>query len=231
MQIPIIYEDKHIVIVNKPINMPTQSDPSGDVDLFSALKKQYSKNQYIGLHHRLDRPVGGCVLFTKTKEVNKSIAKQIQNHSIRKYYLCIVCGCPDESKGSIKQYLKKLNTKNKSTITTESDTQGKLAMLDYEVIETISTSSYGTLSLLKIHLKTGRHHQIRVQLSSVNLPILGDNKYNSILKTQNTICLFSHALSVYHPFKKDFISAKTIPDTLATPWNLFSDSLKKQIDS
>lgn len=231
MDIPIIYEDKHLLIVDKPVNMPTQSDPTGDLDLFSALSHQLGKKQYIGLHHRLDRNVGGCILFTKSKEINKSIAKQIQNHSIRKTYLCIVCGAPSDKSGSLTNFLKKLKSKNKSIVTCESDSSSKLAVLDYEVLETLNNDLYGTLSLLKIKLKTGRHHQIRVQLANADLPILGDRKYNTNLNLDSDICLFSHSISVYHAFKKDFVNVSALPNTKNSSWQIFSDIIKKQMGS
>lgn len=239
MPIEILYEDKHILVVNKPSNMPTQSDPTGDMDLLTTLKNQISNSPnkvYLGLHHRLDRPVGGCILFTKTHEINKSIAQQIQKHSIRKTYLCVVCGTPTLKSGQLIHHLKKFSDINMSKVVNSNVSNSKEAILNYECLSTIEHSELGPLSLLKVQLKTGRHHQIRVQLAAVNMPILGDRKYNTNKFAQNfcNIALLSHQLSFYHVFKKDFIQATALPILDSIPWNEFdissSLSKKKQID-
>jgi len=177
----ILYEDKDIVIAEKPVNIPTQADQSGDEDMVSLLKKHYGDDDvYIGLHHRLDRNVGGLLAFAKTKLGNKTLSDQIQNRSIEKNYLAVVCGSPSLKSGELRNYIKKLGSRNVSKVVSKSTHGGKLAVLKYTVLETIETDAFGILSLLKITLETGRHHQIRIQLAHEGVPIVGDSKYNTL---------------------------------------------------
>lgn len=233
MSIKVLYEDKHVIVVSKPANMPTQSDPTGDLDLVNAVKNQLeltssNKKVYLGLHHRLDRPVGGCILFTKTREINKSIGQQIQKHSIRKTYLCVVCGHPNEDNAELTHYLKKLKTVNMSKSVSKDTKDSKEAILEYECLAKTMDPELGPLSLLKVKLKTGRHHQIRVQLSAEELPILGDRKYNTN-KLHQSYCdlsLWSSELSFYHFFNKKIIRVNSTPNLEVFPWNNFKNSLK-----
>ena len=172
--INIIYEDNHLLVVDKPINVPVCEDESKDDDLLNILKQylkeKYNKqgNVYLGLVHRLDRPVGGIMVFAKTSKAASRISKQISNHTFDKTYYAVVKG-KVKTKGTLIDRLTKDNKKNITKI----DNSGKEAILDYELIE-----YKDNLSLVKIKLKTGRSHQIRVQFSSRNHPLYGDQKYN-----------------------------------------------------
>lgn len=227
MELNIIYEDKHILCLEKPQGVPSQSDKTNDEDLMSAaleyLKKK-EENPYLGLIHRLDRPVGGVILYAKTEFANKELSKQVQQRETQKEYMAVVCGKPEDDKAVLEDYLKKLKTINMSKVTTEDDKQGKLAKLEYEALESVETDEYGTLTILKIKLHTGRHHQIRVQLSNARLPIWGDNKYNKVFmkkKEFTHIALWSYKFGLKHPKTKEYKEfTSSLPDTY--PFNQFN---------
>lgn len=207
MDIKILHEDKHIIVAEKPPKVPSQSDKTNDVDMVSLIKghiikKDNVKNPYLGLVHRLDRPVGGLMVFAKTKEANRSLSEQIRIKSLKKVYYAVVCGKPKEEKVTLENFLIKLRTINMSKVVSEDNKNAKKSILEYELIQSVDTEEYGTLSLLKINLMTGRHHQIRVQLSNGGLPIWGDNKYNkTFVKTKKwtQIALYASSLSFKHP--------------------------------
>jgi len=231
MELKILFEDKHILCLEKPQGVPSQSDKTNDEDLMSmALKYMEPKIEkpYLGLIHRLDRPVGGIIIYAKNEFANKELSKQVQLRQTQKEYLTVVCGRPESESGTIEDYLKQLKTINMSKITTKDDKLGKLATLTYKVVETIETEEYGWLSLLKIKLLTGRHHQIRVQLSNVHLPIWGDNKYNKTFvkkKDWTQIALWSYMFGFNHPKTKEYIEFKTLPENIY-PFKLFESMSK-----
>ena len=218
IKLNVLYEDNHIIVVEKPINVLSQGDSTGDLDLLtmvkSYIKKKYNKpgDAYIGLIHRLDRPVGGVMVFARSSKAASRLNKQFNEHSIVKKYLAIVHGKVDES-GTFKDKLLKLN--NGNTIVDES---GKEAILNYKLIKYLEKED---LSLVEIDLGTGRHHQIRVQFSSRGFPIVGDQRYGDLDNEQ--ICLFSYYLEFVHPVKKEVISFKIKPS--GKYWNLFVDNL------
>lgn len=232
MDINIFYEDNHIIVVDKPPKLPCQKDKTEDADLLSILQEKLSKehnikNPYIGLIHRLDRPVGGVILYAKTKFSTSNLSRQVQERSINKEYLAIICGNPEEKSGTLKDYLLKLKTINMSKVVNKDTKGSKEAILDYNIIETIETEEFGPLSLVRINLKTGRHHQIRVQLSHHKMPLWGDTKYNKTFtkrKEWNQIALWSHSLTFNHPKNNKELTFKSIPYN-EYPWNLFNLSL------
>ena len=176
----VIYEDNHMIVVEKPVNIPSQSDKTGDVDLLSIvkqyIKEKYNKpgNVYVGLIHRLDRPVGGVMVFAKTSKAAARLSNQVREKQFQKTYLTIVNGKMEKEKDTLQDYLLKNEKTNMSKVVAEGTKNSKLAILDYEVLKYDKEIN---LSVLKIHLHTGRHHQIRVQLSSRNHSIYGDQKY------------------------------------------------------
>ncbi len=226
MAMKILYEDKHLLCLVKPQGVPCQSDKTNDPDLMSeALEHLRIKQQspYIGLVHRLDRPVGGVILFSKTEFMNRELSKQIQQRQTTKEYLVVVCGKPEAEHACLEDYLKKLRTVNMSKVTTKEDKQGKLAKLEYITLSSIETEAYETLTLQKIKLLTGRHHQIRVQLSQAGLPIWGDNKYNRefVKKKEFTqIALWSQKFGFVNPISKKFMEFTDTPDSY--PFDLFA---------
>lgn len=176
MKIKALYEDNHLIAVYKPAGILTQGDITGDISLIDEvrkyLKEKYKKpgNVFVGLLHRLDRPVSGVVLFAKTSKGAARLSKQFRNREVKKTYHAIVSGKLEQIGGTIKSFLEKDEKSKKAKITE----RGKEATLFYKVI-----SSNNKYSLLKIKIEGGRFHQIRAQLSSVGLPIAGDEKYGS----------------------------------------------------
>ena len=215
--IDIIYEDNHVLVVEKPVNILVQADDTHDKDLLSILKedikKRYQKpgNVYLGLVHRLDRPVGGIMVFAKTSKAASRLSEQVRNHQIQKKYYAIVEGNLDKKQGTLRDYLKKNEKLNKVFI----DRSGKESILNYLVVD--SKENY---SLVDIDLKTGRSHQIRVQFSSRNHPLYGDQKYNKNSKIGEQIALYAYELSFYHPITKDKMTFNKKPSR-TFPWSLF----------
>ncbi len=226
MNINIIYEDKHILCLVKPQGIPSQSDKTNDEDLMSQslnYLKDKAENPYLGLIHRLDRPVGGIIVFAKNEFANKELSRQVQERQTRKEYLTVVCGKPEYSMGTLEDYIKKLKTINMSKITPSDDKNAKLAKLEYEVLETKETGEYGALTLLKVKLHTGRHHQIRLQLSNAGMPIWGDNKYNKVFmkkKEFTLIALWSYKFGFKHPKTKIYTEFTSLPASY--PFTLFN---------
>ena len=213
--INIIYEDNHLLVVEKPINVPVQADKSGDEDLLTMLKKylkeKYNKpgDVYLGLVHRLDRPVGGVMVFAKTSKAASRLSKQVQKHEFKKIYMAVIEGKVSES-GTFKDKLKK---DEKTNITRVSE-DGKEAELSYNLIGFVNN-----LSLVRISLKTGRSHQIRVQFASRKIPLYGDQKYNpNAVKDQ--IALFASRLEFKHPITKEVMSFE-LPLPERYPFTLF----------
>ena len=202
--INILYEDNHLLVVVKPANMPTCEDSSKDKDLLTIMKEyikeKYQKpgNVYLGLVHRLDRPTEGIIVFAKTSKAALRLSKQINNKEFKKTYYAVVEGNPKE--GTFKDYLYKEEKTNTSKVTTKD--KGKEAILEYTTLNTKDN-----LSLVKINLLTGRHHQIRVQFSSRNYPLYGDHRYNKrfINDNKENLALIAKELSFYHPITKELL--------------------------
>lgn len=203
--IKILYEDNHIIVVTKPANIPTCKDESNDLDMLTILKtyikEKYNKpgNVYLGLVHRLDRPVEGIMVFAKTSKAAERLSKQITNNEFKKTYYAIVEGV-SKKEAHLTDYLYKDEKSRTSKVTTKDN--GKLAELEYTTIKTIDN-----LSLIKINLLTGRHHQIRVQLSNSGYPLYGDHRYNKnfIHDNKTNIALIAKELSFYHPTTKELL--------------------------
>lgn len=213
----IIYEDNHIIVVYKKANIPVCEDESKDEDLLNIIKKylkeKYNKkgNVYLGLIHRLDRPVSGIMVFAKTSKAASRLSEQVRNHRFKKTYNAVVIGKINNS-GT---YTDKLLKDNKTNIV-KVDEKGKEAILSYELID-----SKDNLSLVKVNLKTGRSHQIRVQFSYHNYPLYGDNKYNKNAKVGEQIALFAKKIEFIHPISKEIMSFELdLPNKY--PWNLFN---------
>ena len=226
MELNIIYEDKHVLCLVKPQGVPSQSDKTEDNDLMSEGLKYLGKkeaNPYLGLIQRLDRPVGGVIVYAKNDFANKELSKQVQLRQTNKEYFAVVCGKLEKRTGVLEDYLRKLKTINMSKVTTAEDKLGKIATLEYEVLEDCETEEYGLLTLLKIKLLTGRHHQIRVQLSNAGVPIWGDNKYNKVFMKKKDFtqpALWSYKFGFRHPKTKDYTEFTAIPKIY--PFTLFN---------
>lgn len=217
--INIIYEDNHLLVVEKPINIPSQKDASNDKDMLTLLK-EYIKDKankpgdvYLGLVHRLDRPAGGLMVFAKTSKAASRLTKEMKEHNIKKIYNSIIEGDLKDSDTFI-DYLVKDGKTNTSKVTLDKEL-GKEAILHYQVIKRV-----GNLNLVEINLETGRPHQIRVQFASRNLALLGDQRYNKKATKKDQLSLYSVKLEFLHPTTKELMSFSiNLPNTY--PWNLF----------
>ena len=215
--INIIYEDNHLLVVEKPVNIPVQSDDSKDDDLLTILKsyikEKYNKpnNVYLGLVHRLDRPVGGIMVFAKTSKAAARLSKQIQQHEFKKTYLAICCTNKLKKQDTLTNYL----LKDHKTNMVKEDKKGKIAILDYELL-----AVKNDLSLVKINLKTGRSHQIRVQFSLIDAPLYADQRYNKNAAKNKQIALFASSISFKHPITNEE-STFTLEKPDRYPFNIF----------
>lgn len=245
-QLEILHEDNHLLICNKPPNMPSQSDESGDIDLVSTakeyLKKKYSKkgNVYLGLVHRIDRPASGIVIAARTSKAASRMAEQMREHRIIKQYSAVVHGVPSQKKKVLTHWLVKNSKTNTSAVAGSDIPDAKFSELTYSVRETVCNViepgknpmktgnarhefCIDSLSLLEIALKTGRPHQIRVQFSHEGFPVYGDGLYGPHNTKTSSLALFSRSVTFTHPVSgKNMSFSLPLPEVF--PWNLFKFS-------
>lgn len=220
VNISILYEDNHLLVIEKPVNVPVQADQTRDADVLTLLKKdlkvRYNKpgNVYVGLVHRLDRPVGGVMVFAKTSKAASRLSDAFRRQAVERSYVAVVRGTPPATKGVLTHYVVKNARENKVAVVQPSHPQGKKAILDYEWI-----GQQGSLSLVSVRLHTGRPHQIRVQLAASGCPLYGDQKYGMhVNKPGQQLALWSHRISFMHPVQKEEMCfTSTPPDNY--PWN------------
>ena len=218
----VVYEDNHIVVVNKTSSEIVQGDKTGDTPL-SEMVKQYLKEKYnkpgnvfIGVTHRLDRPVSGLVVFAKTSKALPRLNEMFRNGEVKKTYWAIVKECPKETEGELVHYLVRNEKQNKSYAYDKEVKNSKKAVLHYKLIGH-SQNYY----LLEVDLKTGRHHQIRCQLAKMGCPIKGDVKYGSPRSNPDgSICLHARTVQFVHPVSKEMIRL-TAPVPEGNLWNGF----------
>ena len=200
----ILYEDNHLIIVNKESSEIVQGDKTGDTplcDTVGAFIKERDRkpgNVFIGICHRLDRPTSGIVIFTKTSKALSRMNELFRQNSVHKTYWAVLCGCPENSEGTLTDWLRRDRVKNRSFAVSSKGKEAKKAVLSYRVL--ISTDSS---SLVEVDLHTGRHHQIRVQFSSRGYPVKGDLKYGaSSSNPGGGIHLHARRVTFTHPVKK-----------------------------
>lgn len=217
----VIYEDNHIIVVEKPVNIPSQGDKTGDIDMLTLIKEyikeKYNKpgNVYLGLIHRLDRPVGGVMVFAKTSKAASRLSEQVREKVFQKRYLVICNGKMEKTNGTLEDYLLKNERNNISKVVKEGTQNSKYANLDYEVLKYDKDLD---LSVLKILLHTGRHHQIRVQLANRGHSIYGDQKYGGRGHGKQ-ITLWAYSLTILHPITKEKMEFKAIPQKIGS-WKI-----------
>ena len=213
----VLYEDNHVIVVEKPINVLSQGDNTGDLSLLDMVKEyvkvKYNKpgNVYIGLVHRLDRPVGGIMVFARTSKAASRLSKQVSERGFTKKYYAIVSGKLEKSEDTFIDYLKKLD--NGNTVVSK---DGKRAVLSYKVLEYNKNIN---ASLVDISLETGRHHQIRVQFASRGHALLGDQRYGKQDKSQ--IALYSYELEFVHPVTNEKLCFTLKPQQIGH-WTSFT---------
>lgn len=223
----VLYEDNHIIIVNKRVSDIVQGDKTGDEPLDDIVKnyirEKYNKpgDVFLGVVHRLDRPVSGCVVYARTSKALTRMNELFRTKEVKKTYLAVVSDRPPEEEGVLKHFVKKNEKQNKTYVYNDEVKDSKMAELSYRIIAR-SESYY----LLEVDLHTGRHHQIRAQLAAVGCPIKGDLKYGS--KRSNDgggISLHSFRVSFIHPVKKEELTIMA-PLPKEKTWKLFASNIR-----
>lgn len=216
----ILYEDNHLLVVEKPVNMPVQGDASGDMDLLTAckayIKEKYHKpgEVYLGLVHRLDRPVGGVMVFARTSKAASRLSDQFKGRKAKKHYVAIVQG-EAPAYGTLTDWLYKNEKTNTVSVVPPNTSGAKEAKLHYRTL-----NREKGLSLLEVELMTGRPHQIRVQLSHMGCPILGDQRYNPSARPGSQIRLWAYSLTLQHPTLGENMTFFSLP-----PWQEFAPTV------
>ena len=215
--INVLHFDKQIIVCEKPAGILSQADSSGAKNLPEILKKE-THSYYVEAVHRLDKPVGGVMVYARQKEAAGILSSALKERRMHKEYLAVVHGKPEEDKGTMKDFLYR-DAKHCKSYVVKSERRGaKEAILTYEVLDTIG-SGKDTLSLVKIELMTGRTHQIRVQFSSRQMPLVGDERYGGAADKCN-IALFSHKIGFTHPKTRENMEFSLLPPK-TYPWNIF----------
>ncbi len=222
--VKVIYEDNHLLVVEKPVNILSQGDDTNDKDMVNLLKnyvkEKYNKpgNVFIGLVHRLDRPVGGVMVFAKTSKAASRLSEQVRNKSFKKTYRAVIHGTMNKKEDTLKDYLYKNKKTNMVSVVNKNHKEAKNAELDYETLQ-----SKNNFSLVQIDLKTGRPHQIRVQFASRKHPLFGDQRYGQdVNKVGQQIALWSYKIEITHPTTKEKMEFICEPPK-EYPWDLFSN--------
>lgn len=214
----ILFEDTHIIVVEKPVGIESQTARGFEPDMVSEIKKHINnlstnkKEPYVGVIHRLDKPVGGVMVYAKTQSAAAFLSKQVQSGEMKKKYYAVICGKPVDIVGNFVDYLLKDAKSNYSNIVEKGTSGAKKAELSYRVLDTINTKQ--ELSLVEVTLLTGRHHQIRVQFAGHGMPLYGDNKYNSSsaeCSRRENVALAACELSFMHPETKKEMTFYTMP--------------------
>ena len=218
MDMQILYEDNHLLIAVKPVNIPSQGDPSGDADMLTLLKayikEKYNKpgEVYLGLVHRLDRPAGGVMAFARTSKAAARLSAQFAGHGAKKRYLAVLCG--EGNGGSFADYIRK-EANGTASLCDEGAAEAKAARLSYAPLAYTEG-----LTLADVSLQTGRHHQIRVQFAHLGLPLYGDARYNPRAKPGEQLALWAASLSFPHPVTKETVLIEKEPPGIF-PWTVF----------
>jgi len=217
--ISIIYEDEHLLLIDKPAGLLSQEDHTGDMDVLTLCKQYLSRSQnnnpYLGLIHRLDRPVGGLMLLAKSRNAAANLSKQIRNRTVQKTYWVITMGAPPRN-GVLTHDLQKDRDANVVEVVTGNQQKGKRAELSFAKLE-----ESDDLHLLSVHLQTGRPHQIRVQLAHEGYPIWGDYKYGQNQPDGRTMALRAVELVFKHPNTNQHLHFELAPSN-EYPWSQFS---------
>lgn len=221
----VIYEDNHLLVVEKFVNVLSQADDTKDVDMLS-ICKEYVRQKYnkpgqvfMGLVHRLDRPVGGVMVFAKTSKAASRLSDQVRTRIFKKEYLAIVSGFLEDGE-TLTDYLYKDKKKNIVYVVDKNKKDSKYAQLSYNLLG-VNKFDGGRFSLVRIFLKTGRSHQIRVQFASRNHPLYGDQKYSSSSKVGEQIALWANSVEFIHPTKKEVVRFYSNPPK-TLPWKNFN---------
>lgn len=213
MSIAILYEDNHLLAVVKPPGILSQEDETGDADMLTLLKQDLKErhnkpgNVFLGLVHRLDRMVGGVMVFAKTSKAASRLSESVRNRHFGKTYVCVVQGVPTKPEARLTHYIRKDSKHNQVTVYNKPAVEAKEAILEYEV-----AAVSGRYTLIAVRLHTGRPHQIRAQMAHIGCPLVGDLKYGAKPTSGiSDIALWSTSVSAPHPVTRDWISFHSTP--------------------
>lgn len=202
MRLKILFEDRDIIVVVKPRGISSQSSSGFEEDMVSLLKKHLGSDSYVGVIHRLDKPVYGIMVYGKNKRSTDILSNELSQKNIEKTYEALVEGCPSNKQGELRDFVKKYDN-NTSRVVEKNITGAKEAILNYLVLDSFQRDDM-CIARLKINLVTGRHHQIRLQCATHGFPIFGDHKYNKRLSKEKVeydkvLALAAVNLSFKHP--------------------------------
>ncbi|WP_250673102.1 RluA family pseudouridine synthase [Paraclostridium ghonii] len=220
--IKVIYEDNHLLVVEKPVNTLSQGDDTNDKDMVNLLKQyvkvKYNKpgNVFIGLVHRLDRPVGGVMVFAKTSKAASRLSEQVRNKTFKKTYRAVLNGNMKKDTDTLKDFLYKNRKTNMVSVVNKDHKEAKNAELSYNTL-----NKKEKFSMVEVDLKTGRSHQIRIQFANRKHPLFGDQRYGQdVNKKGDQIALWSYKVEINHPTTKEKMEFICEPPN-EYPWNLF----------
>ncbi|CAM3974855.1 RluA family pseudouridine synthase [Paenibacillus alkaliterrae] len=224
MPVPVLYEDNHVLAVVKPPGILSQEDETGDPDMLTLLKQDLKErhgkpgNVFLGLVHRLDRTVGGVMVFAKTSKAASRLSESVRNRDFGKTYVCVVQGQPAKKQGRLTHFIRKDSKHNRVTVYDKAASESKEAILYYEV-----AAASGRYSLIAVRLHTGRPHQIRAQMAHIGCPLAGDLKYGAKPEAGiSDIALWSTSVSAPHPVTKEMFSFHSIPSG-SDVWTWWTD--------
>lgn len=224
----VLYEDESVIVVWKPVGMESQASRGFAADMVSEIQRHIhnvstntstkSGAPYVGVIHRLDKPVSGVMVYAKDKKAAAALSKQVQDHQMIKRYRAVLCGKPVDNVEKLVDYLLKDEKENVSKIVDKGITGAKRAELICRVLETKEVEPYGLLTLAEIELKTGRHHQIRVQMAGHGTPLWGDNRYNPLFggtyraEERVSVALSAFQITFTHPVTGNSMTFERLPD-------------------
>jgi len=220
----ILYEDKYLLVCEKPVGVESQRSSNGGEDMLSLLEKyrlEQGEDGYVGLVHRLDTATGGAMIYSKRSDITGKLSALVQSGDYRKTYLAVVHGEPVQMSGEMRDLLFHDKKKNKSYVSDRMRTGVKEAILNYRVLKTVLSENGEKMSLVEVELVTGRTHQIRVQFASRKMPLVGDGKYGS-KDNRATTTLWSSRVEFTHPLTKRRVEGESLPPQ-RYPWDLFTD--------
>ncbi|MFB9330516.1 RluA family pseudouridine synthase [Paenibacillus aurantiacus] len=230
--LPVLHEDNHLLVVLKSPGILSQADDTGEPDMVSLLKDdlkvRYNKpgNVFVGLVHRLDRPVGGVMVFAKTSKAASRLSESVRSRNFEKMYVALVHGTPARASATLRHYLSKDAARNIVTVHERPTADAKEAVLDYQV-----AASRGGLSLVVVRLHTGRPHQIRAQMAHIGCPLVYDRKYGAPpAKGERDLALWSASVGVHHPVSKEWMTFRALPPR-SEPWSQFADDAWRRAES
>ena len=218
----ILFEDKYLLVCEKPVGVESQVSCSGKDDMITLLshyRAEKGEGSYVGLVHRLDTATGGAMIYSKREDMTGKLSALVQSGDYKKTYLAVVHGVPEEKEGEMRDLLYHDKQKNKSFVVAKKRAGVKEALASYRLLGTVEREGGDVMSLVEVELITGRTHQIRVQFSSRKMPLVGDGKYGS-RDNKVTCALWSHKVEFTHPVTKKGIEITSCPEDVY-PWNMF----------